>query len=195
MPAVIDATPGGAAANSYCTVVEADAYHETRLFASTWTTALAATKIAALIEAARRLDSSFRWTGAAAGTTQALCWPRTGMYSRTGQLIVSTVIPTPLKEAQAEFARQLIAADRFADNDAQKMGLTDLGVGSVRLTFKDPEAGTDVSSKDADVRRRGPDFDYLAKGIPDAVRNLLVSTWYRTSTVSNPLVFEAFGHR
>jgi hypothetical protein len=192
MPNIV-ATPGGATANSYCTLDEADAYHETRLFVGSWTGAGDDTKTAALLEAARRLDASFDWTGSAATRAQVLCWPRIGMASRNAFPIDPTVIPQPIKDAQAEFARQLIARDRLADNDAQKFGITDFKAGPVGLTFKDPEAGSDVPSKDADVRRRGPDFDYLAKWVPDAVRNLLVKSWYKQPLVSQPLIFEAIG--
>jgi hypothetical protein len=101
---------------------------------------------------------------------QYMSWPRIGMFSKNKFLIDSTVIPQQLKEAQAEFARQLIDADRTADNDAFKGGVKGLTVGPVSLEFRDPEGGSSPEEKDADVRRQGPDFDYLAAWIPDAVR-------------------------
>lgn len=189
----LNPTPGASDANSYCSVEEADAYNASRLFASTWSAADETTKTAALLEAARLLDSSFDWTGRAADETQYMAWPRTGMFSKNKFLIDPTTIPQQLKEAQAEFARQLIDGDRTADNDAFKAGLEGLTAGPVTLKFRVPDGGSSPTDKDADVRRQGPDFDYLASWIPDAVRNLLVKTWYRTATVTQPLVFAAFG--
>lgn len=186
-------TPGAADANSYCTLAEANDYNDSRLFTTSWSNADDTAKTAALLEAARLLDSSFDWTGHAADGTQYMAWPRTGMFSKNSYLIASTVIPQQLKEAQAEFARQLIDGDRTADNDAQKAGLKGLTVGPVSMQFHDSEGGTSPEDKDADVRRQGPDFDYLGRWIPDAVRNLLVKSWYKTATVTQPIVFQAFG--
>ncbi len=189
----LDPTPGGASANSYCSLAEANDYSSTRLFVDAWNAADDPTKTAALIEAARLLDSSFEWTGRASTPTQAMGWPRIGMASRNKFPIDPSVIPQPLKDAQSEFARQLIVADRTADNGAVKSELLQVGAGSARVNFRDTEAGSTVEMKDAAVRRKGPDLDYLAKWIPDAVRNLLVKTWYVQSLVSNPLIFNAIG--
>lgn len=186
-------TPGAADANTYCTLDEADAYNASRLNTESWTTADTPTKTAALLAAARLLDSSFDWTGAAVTETQYMSWPRTGMFSKNKFLIPNTVIPQQLKEAQAEFARQLVDDDRTSDNDAFKAGLKGLTVGPVSMQFRDPEGGVSPTDKDADVRRQGPDFDYLAKAVPDAARNLLVKTWYRTGSVTGSLLFMAGG--
>jgi hypothetical protein len=189
----LDATPGGAAANSYCSLTEANAYHASRLFVASWTAATDAVKEAALQEACRLLDSSFDWTGGAASATQALCWPRVGMVSLNKFAIPTTTIPAQLKNAQAEFARQLIDGDRTADNDAVKNELTSVKAGSVALSFRDTEGGSTVETKDGDIRRKGPDFDYLAKWIPDAVRNLLVKSWYQQPVITQGLVFQSLG--
>lgn len=191
----LDATPGAATADSYCTLAEANDYHASRLFVTSWTLATEPVKEAALQEACRLLDSSFDWTGGAASAAQALCWPRVGMASITKFPILNTVVPLALKNAQAEFARQLIDGDRTADDDAVKNNLTDLkaGSGSVSLSFRNTESGASLAMRDADVRRKGPDFDYLAKWIPDAVRNLLVKSWYQQALISQPLIFSALG--
>lgn len=177
MALTLIATPAASDANSYCTVAEGDAYHESRLFTDTWTDASAAEKATALVMATRLLDAFYSWTGdamtqpkspklpkgayyawtgLATTSTQALCWPRTGMLTRNGYAIESGEIPNGLKDATAEFARQLLAADRTADNDVEAQGLKSLSAGPVSLSFQDM---------------------VYRKLIPDAVHELLVPSW------------------
>jgi hypothetical protein len=76
MALTIDATVGGADANSFGTLNEADAYMESRLNASAWESdASTDDKNRALAEATREL-SSLPWQGVRASDTQALAWPR-----------------------------------------------------------------------------------------------------------------------
>jgi len=184
---ILIATPAAANANSYATVAEADAYSDSRLFTDDWLTGTA-DKERALAMATRLLDAFYTWTGSAVtqkqsqnlpkfafyawtGTpsteTQALCWPRQGMYSRNGFAIPSGEIPQPLKDATSEFARQLLVADRSADNDIEAQGITSIKAGPVSLTFKD------MIEK---------------KVIPDAVHSLLVPSW--CIKASTPSIFE-----
>lgn len=179
----VDATVGGANADTYATVAEADAYHAARLHATSWSGATTPTKEAALKEACRLLDAAFPWTGAAVASTQALCWPRSGMSDRNGFAIATTVIPKALKDAQAEFARQLIDADRAADNDAEKQGLTSVKAGPVALTFRD-------SSVKSDEDLRAQEVGAINRIVPDAVRLLLVTSWYTQPTTQQVAVFE-----
>jgi hypothetical protein len=165
------ATPGAVDANSYATVLEADTYHDSRLHATDWTGASVSTKTVALIMATRLLDALYDWTGAISSITQALLWPRVGMYRRTGAsggwnpsigwygsayAIPSDAIPVELKNATAEFARQLIVADRSLDNDVETQGIKGLRAGPVELQFKD---GVE------------------AKVVPDAVYLMLPAEW------------------
>ena len=187
----ITATPGDANANSYATIAVADAYNEARMFTAIWETATDAMKEAALRQATRLLDSSFRWTGKTASEDQALAWPMEGQISRNGfEIPISGAksIPRELKEATSEFARQLIEADRTADNEAQKQGITSVKAGPVTIGFTDRESG-DRERIDAGIRRLGPDFDYIWLAIPDAVRNLLPPSWYTRKTLTS-LLFE-----
>jgi len=133
MALVLDATVGGAASNSYATEAEGDSYHESRLFATGWTGATTATKEAALVWASRLLDYSFDWTGYKYTIEQALRWPRYSALDRDGQLFDSNEIPTELKDAVAEQARLLIAADRGAETGTE--GLKRLKVDVIELEF------------------------------------------------------------
>ncbi len=157
MSLVLDATVGSASANAYCTRAEADAYHLARVHSDDWTSATTTDKDAAIVMATRLLDSMYEWDLFPVNTTQALQWPRAGIPAANKlRAILPTEIPVELKNATAEFARQLIVEDRSLDNDVETQGLTSLRAGSVALTFKN---------------------DVNAKIVPDAVVFLLPPWW------------------
>jgi hypothetical protein len=177
MALTIVTTPGAANANSFATKAEVDAYYEARLPVPEWEAV--ASEDATILMAARYMVAMFAplrklirmtppaqsyyllrptWTGAPSTTTQALPWPRTGMYDINGNAIASTVIPQELKNAQAEFAIQLAKGDRTIDNDVALQGITSVKAGSVAVTFKNAGIDTTVI-------------------IPDAVWGLLVPSW------------------
>lgn len=153
------ATPGALNANSYCTVAEANTYHDERLFTDDWTGASADDKTKALIWATRQLDLLYAWAGYPTDErdVQALQWPRSGIVDVDGlSTIDDDVIPRELKWATAEFARQLIVANRTADSDIETQGITSLSAGPISLSFKDT------------VR---------LKVVPDAVASLIPAHW------------------
>lgn len=106
MPATIDATIGGATANSYLTVAAADTLTESMLGTLAWTTATTDSKTRALITATRGLDT-LGWIGSKASTTQALDWPRTGV-SCDGVDYDSTAIPAQILYATFDLANSLL---------------------------------------------------------------------------------------
>lgn len=177
----MNTTPGSASANSYCTEAEYEAYWESR---PNNAVALAYSDIESLLQhACRVLDAAFTWTGSAVSSTQALCWPRSGMFNRNGFAIANTEIPVALKNAQCELAGQMASADRTADNDAEKAGLTSLKAGPVTLEFRDPtiKSDTDVAAQRVAM---------LSRIIPDAVALLLVPSWYTVPSVKKPVAFQ-----
>jgi hypothetical protein len=135
MPLTLIATAGAANANSYTTVEEADAYHDAHLYASTWTNATTEQKTAALVWATRLLDEQCEWDGTKATNEQALRWPRGGAYDADGVPFDVDEIPQSLKYATAEFARHLLASDRFQVRDDARGGLHSVSAGPVSLTF------------------------------------------------------------
>jgi hypothetical protein len=157
---VLVATPGASNANSYCTVAESDTYHESHLYADDWTGASADRKIISLIMSTRLLDSKFAWAHFPTNSFesgQVLQWPRSGMIDVDGfGTIDSNVIPQRLKWATAEYARQLLVANRTADSDIETQGITSLSAGPISLSFKD---------------------SVKAKVVPDAVIALMPSWW------------------
>ena len=91
MPATIDATLSGAAANSYVTLAAADTYFETVPDSSTWTSKTTDQKNRALISATRWIDA-LSFYGDRCTTTQALKWPRED-YTVDGIDLACTLIP------------------------------------------------------------------------------------------------------
>ncbi len=176
MAVTLVATAGASNANSYLTEAEATAYFDTRLFSEAWD--LAADKPKALMFATRVLDSALlaykrfvpeangvaahyrsrpAWSGTPSTTTQALAWPRTGMYDANGNAIAVDAIPQALKNAVAELALQLLGGDRTLDNDVIVQGLSSLRVGPASFSFKD---------------------NIEVKVIPDAAWNLMPPSWF-----------------
>ena len=152
MPVVINATAGDPSANSYVLLSEANTYHIGRLNSDDWDNADDDTKNRALVTATRLLDEHIEWDGYLSTNTQALQWPR--VYMNTDRRLLvwppgsqpfdwwnayyidPTIIPQRLKEATAEFARQLIVADRTADDDLSRKQITGITAGAVKLEFK-----------------------------------------------------------
>ncbi len=184
MPLTVVATPGAANANSYLTLAEANTYFESRLYSDAWdATVDDAVKNKAIVMATRVLDYTFiarkelkigtdgkfyttsrGWAGLPSTDTQALAWPRIGMFDANGVAIDSTVIPQQLKDATAEFAGQLLSTDTTANNDVVNQGIKQLKAGPVELAFKD---------------------FFEVKVIPDAVMWLLVPSWLTDELYSN----------
>lgn len=137
MAITLTATVGSASANSYSTLAEANTYHDGHPYGSVWDTAAGGTdqKNRALITATKLLDTWFTWKGSVVGSTQALLWPRVAAVGPNGYEEPSDDIPTRIKDATAELARQLLAEDRTADNEAEVKGLKRMKVGSIEMEF------------------------------------------------------------
>lgn len=175
MPVTVIADPTDDAANSYVTVAEADAYHVARptTTSAKWNAATADDKAAAVVTATELLDSAIQWTGAAVDPEQPLAWPRTGMVSRNGASIPDDEFPRDLKRATSEFARQVLAGNRLADNDVARAGITDLKVGSISLSFKEDQVASGVPAV-----------------VPDAILIMLPASWYIVPVTGPEIMLE-----
>lgn len=112
MAATIDATVGGASANSFVTAAEFSAYMETRLNDSAYTSATTDERTRALIEATRDL-SARPWQGYRVDDTQALSWPRQWAHNPDDpyqDYYDTTVIPDRVKRATYELALAFLKA-------------------------------------------------------------------------------------
>lgn len=195
MPPTIVATTGANNANSFATEAEVDAYFDARMPLSVPWVAGATGNKAAIVMAARVLTmmasgkktlikplqskgtssayyyTSRVWAGTIATSTQAMAWPRIGLYDRFGRAIDPAVVPQDLKYAQAELAGQLYISDSTLNNDVLVQGITSIKAGSVSLSFRDAIA---------------------AQVLPDAVINLMVPGWL-TDEAIEPALPALFG--
>lgn len=143
MAVVIDATVGGASANSYVTLAEAQAYMDARLNESTWESATTDTQNRALVEATRELQPLY-WQGTRADSTQALAWPRWFVINPdlpwAGTVYyASTVIPQRVKDATCELALQFVKAGTtdVASQDPQQ-NVIEKTVGPLTTRYSEP---------------------------------------------------------
>jgi hypothetical protein len=136
MAVVIDATAGGANANSYLTLVQAQAIIDGFVEDADvqhWNSGNTDSRNRALFTATQRLDRE-RFLGARATDTQALQWPRTGVrkpdtyintyavgfpFRITTDYFTDTEIPHQIKYAQAVLAV-------FLHNNTSALGLSGL---------------------------------------------------------------------
>jgi hypothetical protein len=95
---MIEATPGGATANSYVTLAEAEAYFAGRLHTGPWMSASQTDRERALLMAARALER-LSWHGQRASSVQTLSWPRIGAPGAK-----DGAVPPVVREAQCEEA-------------------------------------------------------------------------------------------
>lgn len=188
----IDTTVGGASANSWASVAEFKDYRAVRLPANATVSAASDPTIeAALIVACRNINGNFDWTGAAVDGVQALTWPRSGMLTRNGFAIATTIIPNELKNAQCEMAFQIIAGiDLVSDNAAAAQGVLGVKAGSVSVQFQQQFTNT-TEAVDLAMQRMLNEFAYLSTAVPGEVRRMLVSSWYNQPTVVKPIIFGA----
>lgn len=129
----LDSTIGGASADSYISVADADTYHGNNLNVTDWTGASSSDKEKALKMATRLLDERIDWNGSKYTEAQALRWPRSNVNDRDGYSVSTSEIPTDVTNATAEFAKFLIAGNRVDDSDGK--GISRVKAGSVEVDF------------------------------------------------------------
>lgn len=132
MAVTLVATVGGATSNTLATLAEGESYFEARLHDDSWSNATTDEKNTALAWAGR-LFNTLTWQGDIASSTQAMCWPRSGVYDRNGNEIATTTIPQDLKYGQIEWAFWLLQEDLSKDADSQ--GIDSVMVDVINVRF------------------------------------------------------------
>lgn len=136
-------------ANAYASVAECDAYHAAHLYATAWIAATSDQKAIALVMATRTINNNFNFYGFRLGSEQGLEWPRARVPNRnvdaTGRVGFGQVgsgawydeasIPRELREATCEMARELLTANRTADDASKGIASLGLGQGAIAITF------------------------------------------------------------
>lgn len=135
------ATVGGANANSYLSVADADTLMGERTGdTSAWDGADIPDKEKALISATRRLDQE-NFQGCKTSNAQSLKWPRFDTYDDDSRLYASDALPASIRHATAELAFVLINDPTLLD-DTGLEGFDSLSVGDSSFTPKTRQAGT-----------------------------------------------------
>lgn len=161
MPIAIDATAGGANANSYLTLADAQAIVDGLVEdadVTAWASATTDQKNRALYTATQRLDRE-RYLGARSTDTQALQWPRTGVrrpdtyintyavgfpFRITTDYFDDNEIPTQIKQAQVVLAVYLNNnKDGLGLNGLEDYSSVSIGPISVTMNPSNPQAGVD----------------------------------------------------
>ena len=135
MAAVIDATLGGASANSYVTLADADAYFETVPDSTDWVSKSTDQKNRALISATRWIDV-LSFYGKRCSETQALKWPRED-YKVDGIELACTLIPFGIEVATYELARALANDTDAITGSTGTTGIFDqVELGELKVRYK-----------------------------------------------------------
>lgn len=137
MPIVLDATVGGANANTYALAAAADAWAEADANGAAWLALTADQKTALAARSARLLDDSFVWAGKHYTITQARAWPRYPVEQTAfdGGYYLTTEIPRAVSDAQVELMIWLASQGVTADAFAATSGLVALSVGPISLNY------------------------------------------------------------
>lgn len=122
----------------YCTLAEADEYFSRR-GDQEWAEADEPARLAALHKATEFIDTSFRWIGSVASTSQRLSWPRRSARDLEGRLRPSDEIPPEVRDATAWLAKEALSGE--LDPPADRGGeISAIAAGSVSIQYADTAA-------------------------------------------------------
>jgi hypothetical protein len=135
MAITIIATPGASNANSYCTLAEANTYHDESRYHSkeTWLEFSSSDRSRGLIWATRLLDEMVTWHGSIVDSSAALRWPRYNVWHEDGYMITQTDVPQFVKDATSEFAYHLLQEDRTLETNRDTIGYEVIQIGDLKL--------------------------------------------------------------
>lgn len=169
-------TPGSASANAYVTLTVADQYQADRPAADTvWADAVYPAKEQAILWATKLLDRMVLWTGSVVTETQALLWPRVGMYYRNEFYIPDNIIPADLQHATAEYARQLLKSSSVGSSTGgTKSQLEELAQSAQKYGLGS------VITPNVSIARAGG-YELPERHVPDEVFALLPAGWLSRS--------------
>lgn len=143
MPPTLDATPGGASANSFIAQADATTYLDGLLNTDAWTNASSADKDRALIAATRWL-SALGYGGSRSTSTQALSWPR--LFAANPDVAgygwayySTTIVPARVQNATCKLALEFLNAGT-TDISGQEptVGIIEKTVDVLTTRYADP---------------------------------------------------------
>lgn len=131
----ITSTPGDAESNSYVSVSEADTYFSMSYGQNAWGTLDLSVKETLLVQSTRLLDSVYLWSGLIdSSSTQALRWPRIGVYDMDRRAISSSIVPNQIKNATCEMAIYIYSNGGYNPDENV---LDSMKVGPISMSFSD----------------------------------------------------------
>lgn len=138
-----------AGANTYVTLAEADAYHES-LGNTTWVDGDDDLKEVALLKATQQMEARYRtrWHGAKradhATITQRLSWPRKAVVDEDGIEIDDQTIPYQVLDAQCEIALIIFGGGSFVAGtlSATESSITSESVGPISTSYGSGKGGS-----------------------------------------------------
>lgn len=146
----LNADVGTPESNSYCTILEGDAYFLDRLHGSaTWTSLIlpgddTSQQESALITCSRLIDWYNDFKGVKVDEDNGLDWPRTGSVRSSGVAVDDDIIPVEVKQAVFELVLSSAISDRTADDPLA--GLSQATAGP--LTVKTDGGGSNSTAKE-----------------------------------------------
>lgn len=147
-------------ANTYAVAADGDAYADSRLRSTDWTSATTGDKEKALAMATRVIDQEFVFNGFKTSQQQALQWPRaecpdpdfhpsSHTYRRfgVGNWLPSDEVPRLVVDVTCEMAIQLLKAERTGD--AQGAGIKKVDIAeSIMVEFDGPGSQPLIVTRD-----------------------------------------------
>lgn len=143
MSITVETGSGNAAANSYASVEQADAWHAARGI-TTWADLLTEEREQALVRATAYMQQVYRlrWAGSRVLMTQALDWPRAwvpmvdapGYYGAYPAYYPSNAVPREVRDACCELALTAAAGDLSPNIERQAKSVT---VGPITKVYAD----------------------------------------------------------
>lgn len=131
----LDTTIGGATADSYATIADADAYFAS--YGGAWS-GDDASKEAALRRATLAIDGEYgaRWSGSPVnGRSQSLDWPRTGAMDINGYDIAEDAIPVEVVRATCEIAQKELSTPGSFTPDISNPTIKKQTVGKLSVEY------------------------------------------------------------
>lgn len=175
----LDATVGGATANSYLTLATANALLEGHLHTDVWFVheATMLQREEALMWATSLLERLVQWSGTPATDTQALAWPQTGQTDRFGRPVATTVIPQDVQQATAWYALALLQEQYALAQGTPPTSVKSRRMGDITITYQD------LPAQSAQSQARSPQV-----AVPREVRMLLAPYGMVVGGITVPLL-------
>jgi hypothetical protein len=134
-----------AGADTYVSLEAVETYFAAHGAPTDWT-GTNAVKEGALRVARQWIDSAYTWKGGIVDETQALDWPRQGVYDDEGRAVAEDSIPQALKDAQCEAAVEHLRSSLTVPLERAGMLKRERVEGAVEREFMDGAPGARLRS-------------------------------------------------